>query len=87
MRGQKKKKKNSFDVLHKLGIDILSLGVGCLLRYRLVVSFYHGEGDREAELGLPFSPLCDRKSTLVAESQIGMSTKGTQQKHLSFCCK
>ncbi len=31
------------------------------------------EGDREAELGLPFSPLCDRKSTLVAESQIGTS--------------
>lgn len=29
------------------------------------------QGDREAELGLPFSPLCDRKSTLVAESQIG----------------
>ncbi|KAG9340610.1 hypothetical protein JZ751_021165 [Albula glossodonta] len=29
------------------------------------------QGDREAELGLPFSPLCDRKNTLVAESQIG----------------
>ncbi|KAF3856530.1 hypothetical protein F7725_017253 [Dissostichus mawsoni] len=29
------------------------------------------QGDREAELGLAFSPLCDRKSTLVAESQIG----------------
>ncbi|KAM4587719.1 dual specificity calcium/calmodulin-dependent 3',5'-cyclic nucleotide phosphodiesterase 1B-like [Odontesthes bonariensis] len=29
------------------------------------------QGDREAELGLPFSPLCDRQSTLVAESQIG----------------
>ncbi|XP_058486557.1 dual specificity calcium/calmodulin-dependent 3',5'-cyclic nucleotide phosphodiesterase 1B-like isoform X1 [Solea solea] len=29
------------------------------------------QGDREAELNLPFSPLCDRKSTLVAESQIG----------------
>lgn len=28
-------------------------------------------GDKEAELGLPFSPLCDRKSTLVAQSQIG----------------
>ncbi|KAK3769395.1 hypothetical protein RRG08_029023, partial [Elysia crispata] len=28
-------------------------------------------GDREQELGLPFSPLCDRKNTLVAESQIG----------------
>ncbi|KAM4613660.1 dual specificity calcium/calmodulin-dependent 3',5'-cyclic nucleotide phosphodiesterase 1B-like isoform 2-T2 [Polymixia lowei] len=29
------------------------------------------QGDREAELGLPFSPLCDRNSTLIAESQIG----------------
>ncbi|XP_036387265.1 calcium/calmodulin-dependent 3',5'-cyclic nucleotide phosphodiesterase 1B-like [Megalops cyprinoides] len=29
------------------------------------------QGDREAELGLPFSPLCDRKNTLVAQSQIG----------------
>jgi calcium/calmodulin-dependent 3',5'-cyclic nucleotide phosphodiesterase len=29
------------------------------------------QGDKEQELGLPFSPLCDRKNTLVAESQIG----------------
>ncbi|XP_067090840.1 dual specificity calcium/calmodulin-dependent 3',5'-cyclic nucleotide phosphodiesterase 1B-like [Osmerus mordax] len=29
------------------------------------------QGDREAQLGLPFSPLCDRNSTLIAESQIG----------------
>lgn len=29
------------------------------------------QGDKEKELGLPFSPLCDRKNTLVAESQIG----------------
>ncbi|XP_071990796.1 dual specificity calcium/calmodulin-dependent 3',5'-cyclic nucleotide phosphodiesterase 1B isoform X4 [Engystomops pustulosus] len=29
------------------------------------------QGDKEAEMGLPFSPLCDRKSTLVAQSQIG----------------
>uniref|UniRef100_A0A665UAP4 Phosphodiesterase n=1 Tax=Echeneis naucrates TaxID=173247 RepID=A0A665UAP4_ECHNA len=29
------------------------------------------QGDREAELDLPFSPLCDRKTTPVAESQIG----------------
>uniref|UniRef100_UPI00358F0D58 dual specificity calcium/calmodulin-dependent 3',5'-cyclic nucleotide phosphodiesterase 1A-like n=1 Tax=Myxine glutinosa TaxID=7769 RepID=UPI00358F0D58 len=28
------------------------------------------QGDKEAELGLPFSPLCDRKSTMVAQSQI-----------------
>ncbi|XP_017351585.1 dual specificity calcium/calmodulin-dependent 3',5'-cyclic nucleotide phosphodiesterase 1A isoform X1 [Ictalurus punctatus] len=29
------------------------------------------QGDKETELGLPFSPLCDRKSTMVAQSQIG----------------
>ncbi|XP_069087130.1 dual specificity calcium/calmodulin-dependent 3',5'-cyclic nucleotide phosphodiesterase 1B isoform X1 [Pleurodeles waltl] len=29
------------------------------------------QGDKEADLGLPFSPLCDRKATLVAQSQIG----------------
>uniref|UniRef100_A0A8D3BL10 Phosphodiesterase n=1 Tax=Scophthalmus maximus TaxID=52904 RepID=A0A8D3BL10_SCOMX len=29
------------------------------------------QGDKEAELGLPFSPLCDRSSTMVAQSQIG----------------
>ena len=32
---------------------------------------YLFQGDHEAELGLPYSPLCDRKNTLVAESQIG----------------
>jgi hypothetical protein len=31
------------------------------------------QGDREKELGLPISPLCDRTSVLVAESQIGKS--------------
>jgi len=29
------------------------------------------QGDKEVELGLPISPLCDRKNTLVSESQIG----------------
>ncbi|XP_016149337.1 calcium/calmodulin-dependent 3',5'-cyclic nucleotide phosphodiesterase 1A-like [Sinocyclocheilus grahami] len=29
------------------------------------------QGDKEAELGLPFSPLCDRKATMIAQSQIG----------------
>ncbi|KAH0621559.1 hypothetical protein JD844_022975 [Phrynosoma platyrhinos] len=29
------------------------------------------QGDKEAELGLPFSPLCDRNSTMIAQSQIG----------------
>lgn len=33
----------------------------------------------EKRLGLPYSPLCDRNTTLVAESQIGLFTK--QLKH------
>ncbi|CAD5122645.1 DgyrCDS11054 [Dimorphilus gyrociliatus] len=37
---------------------------------RLLEEFFR-QGDHEAELGLPYSPLCDRKNTLVAESQIG----------------
>ncbi|KAM9332591.1 dual specificity calcium/calmodulin-dependent 3',5'-cyclic nucleotide phosphodiesterase 1C [Pholidichthys leucotaenia] len=44
------------------------------LHYRWTTSLleeFFRQGDREAELGLPFSPLCDRKSTMVAQSQIG----------------
>ncbi|XP_052235980.1 dual specificity calcium/calmodulin-dependent 3',5'-cyclic nucleotide phosphodiesterase 1A-like isoform X4 [Dreissena polymorpha] len=37
----------------------------------LLLEEFFRQGDREQELGLPFSPLCDRKNTLVAESQIG----------------
>ncbi|XP_075687273.1 dual specificity calcium/calmodulin-dependent 3',5'-cyclic nucleotide phosphodiesterase 1A [Rhinoderma darwinii] len=37
----------------------------------LLMEEFFRQGDKEAELGLPFSPLCDRKSTLVAQSQIG----------------
>jgi len=37
----------------------------------LVLFYFVLQGDKEAELGLPFSPLCDRKSTMVAQSQIG----------------
>lgn len=37
---------------------------------RLMEEFFR-QGDKERDLGLPFSPLCDRNSTLVAESQIG----------------
>jgi len=32
---------------------------------------YFKQGEKEKELGLPCSPLCDRDNTLVAESQIG----------------
>jgi calcium/calmodulin-dependent 3',5'-cyclic nucleotide phosphodiesterase len=37
---------------------------------QLLEEFFR-QGDKERDLGLPFSPLCDRKNTLVAESQIG----------------
>nr|XP_033786463.1 calcium/calmodulin-dependent 3',5'-cyclic nucleotide phosphodiesterase 1C isoform X2 [Geotrypetes seraphini] len=37
----------------------------------LLLEEFFKQGDREAELGLPFSPLCDRKSTMVPQSQIG----------------
>ncbi|KAM8880574.1 dual specificity calcium/calmodulin-dependent 3',5'-cyclic nucleotide phosphodiesterase 1A [Synchiropus picturatus] len=44
------------------------------LHHRWTISLleeFFRQGDKEAELGLPFSPLCDRKSTMVAQSQIG----------------
>ncbi|XP_071448925.1 dual specificity calcium/calmodulin-dependent 3',5'-cyclic nucleotide phosphodiesterase 1A-like isoform X2 [Hetaerina americana] len=37
----------------------------------LLLEEFFLQGDKERELGLPFSPLCDRNNTLVAESQIG----------------
>ncbi len=37
---------------------------------RLIEEFFR-QGDREKELGLPCSPLCDRNATLIPESQIG----------------
>ncbi|XP_038578401.1 calcium/calmodulin-dependent 3',5'-cyclic nucleotide phosphodiesterase 1C-like isoform X1 [Micropterus salmoides] len=38
---------------------------------RSLLEEFFRQGDKEAKLGLPFSPLCDRKSTMVAQSQIG----------------
>ncbi|XP_019727503.1 calcium/calmodulin-dependent 3',5'-cyclic nucleotide phosphodiesterase 1A [Hippocampus comes] len=44
------------------------------LHYRwthsLMEEFFR-QGDKEVELGLPFSPLCDRQATMIAQSQIG----------------
>ncbi|KAM4626833.1 dual specificity calcium/calmodulin-dependent 3',5'-cyclic nucleotide phosphodiesterase 1A-like isoform 2-T2 [Discoglossus pictus] len=37
----------------------------------LLMEEFFQQGDKEAALGLPFSPLCDRKATMVAQSQIG----------------
>ncbi|XP_073329995.1 dual specificity calcium/calmodulin-dependent 3',5'-cyclic nucleotide phosphodiesterase 1A-like [Pagrus major] len=38
--------------------------------HNLMEEFFR-QGDKEVELGLPFSPLCDRKATMIAQSQIG----------------
>ena len=38
----------------------------------LLVAEFFAQGDKEKELGLPFSPLCDRNNTPTAQSQIGM---------------
>jgi hypothetical protein len=45
----------------------------------LLLEEFFRQGDREQELGLPFSPLCDRNNTLVAESQIGAAHDSTWQ--------
>lgn len=37
----------------------------------LLMNEFFAQGDKEKELGLPFSPLCDREKTPVALSQIG----------------
>ncbi|XP_055331378.1 dual specificity calcium/calmodulin-dependent 3',5'-cyclic nucleotide phosphodiesterase 1A-like isoform X2 [Paramacrobiotus metropolitanus] len=36
-----------------------------------VLEEFFQQGDREKELGLPFSPLCDRQTTVIPQSQIG----------------
>ncbi|XP_063069125.1 dual specificity calcium/calmodulin-dependent 3',5'-cyclic nucleotide phosphodiesterase 1A isoform X2 [Engraulis encrasicolus] len=54
--------------------DISHPAKGWRLHYRwtqaLMEEFFR-QGDKEFELGLPFSPLCDRKATMIAQSQIG----------------
>ncbi|XP_013790427.1 calcium/calmodulin-dependent 3',5'-cyclic nucleotide phosphodiesterase 1A-like, partial [Limulus polyphemus] len=37
----------------------------------VLVQEFFLQGDREQDMGLSFSPLCDRNTTIVAESQIG----------------
>lgn len=54
-----------------LGVFFLSL------IYRLEkCAVSHFQGDKEVELGLPFSPLCDRNTTMIAQSQIGKDSGG-----------
>uniref|UniRef100_A0A8C7SRN4 3',5'-cyclic-nucleotide phosphodiesterase n=1 Tax=Oncorhynchus mykiss TaxID=8022 RepID=A0A8C7SRN4_ONCMY len=59
-------------LLHTADISHPSKPWGLHSRWtKALMEEFFRQGDREAELGLPFSPLCDRNSTLVAESQIG----------------
>ncbi|XP_068197629.1 dual specificity calcium/calmodulin-dependent 3',5'-cyclic nucleotide phosphodiesterase 1A isoform X2 [Antennarius striatus] len=54
--------------------DISHPAKGWDLHHRWTTSLleeFFRQGDKESDLGLPFSPLCDRKSTMVAQSQIG----------------
>lgn len=37
----------------------------------IILEEFFRQGDLEASMGLPYSPLCDRHTTHVAESQIG----------------
>ncbi|XP_075250215.1 dual specificity calcium/calmodulin-dependent 3',5'-cyclic nucleotide phosphodiesterase 1-like isoform X2 [Convolutriloba macropyga] len=37
----------------------------------LVIEEFFQQGDREAQLGLPYSPLCDRHTLVIPDSQIG----------------
>lgn len=39
-----------------------------------VMAEFFAQGDKESALGLPISPLCDRKTTSIPESQIGFIT-------------
>lgn len=40
--------------------------------YQVLEEFFR-QGDLEQSMGLPYSPLCDRNTTHVAESQIGVN--------------
>ena len=40
----------------------------------LVIEEFFQQGDREAQLGLPYSPLCDRHTLVIPDSQIGTPT-------------
>ena len=51
---------------------------------KLLLDEFFLQGDKEKQLGLPVSPLCDRATTLVPQSQIG---KDVQKFILDgFCC-
>ena len=44
----------------------------CRWTQRLMFEYF-AQGDKEKELDLPISPLCDRENSKVAQSQIGKS--------------
>uniref|UniRef100_A0A3Q2YQ65 Phosphodiesterase n=1 Tax=Hippocampus comes TaxID=109280 RepID=A0A3Q2YQ65_HIPCM len=58
-------------ILHSLHLAAASGHLLSLYWSLFIIYRFFCTGDKEAELGLSFSPLCDRKSTMVAQSQIG----------------
>ncbi|KAJ8403387.1 hypothetical protein AAFF_G00351590 [Aldrovandia affinis] len=59
-------------MLHAADISHPAKSWGLHYRWtRALMEEFFRQGDKEAALGLPFSPLCDRKATMIAQSQIG----------------
>ena len=56
-----KRNKKSFNSMQAL---ILQMSSRCMEEF-------FKQGDKEQEQGLDFSPLCDRQTTMVPQSQIG----------------
>ena len=42
------------------------------------------QGDKEQEQGLDFSPLCDRQTTMVPQSQIGVNHSSLKYVKVNF---
>ena len=64
---------------HKRNLLLTSVD-RCNYRINALVFF---QGDREIELGLPISPLCDRSVTCIPESQLGTQC---MQNHFQCDC-
>jgi hypothetical protein len=54
-----------------LVFTISGLKVNDLFIFFRCMEEFFVQGDREAEMGLEYSPLCDRHNTMVPQSQIG----------------
>ncbi|XP_054168087.1 dual specificity calcium/calmodulin-dependent 3',5'-cyclic nucleotide phosphodiesterase 1-like [Oppia nitens] len=59
-------------ILHSADISHPSKSFDLHYRWtKLLMEEFFRQGDMESELGLPYSPLCDRNTTLIPQSQIG----------------